>query len=106
MGPGSGNGFIPEDEENKPSCRGALEKHPKYRGISCGVYGSMAHTVFCIDSNCRGKNEAAGKVNKVLSDAAIYGVPLFTACYDGFFVLKLYFSLQQMLRRMETVMLG
>ena len=42
---GSENGIILRDEEYKGSCRGTLEKCPKYYAISCGVYGGMVHTV-------------------------------------------------------------
>lgn len=48
---GSENGIILKDEEYKESCRITLEKCPKYYGITCGVYGSMLHTVFCNESD-------------------------------------------------------
>ena len=44
---GSENGLILRDEEYADSCRITLEKCPKYFAITCGVYGAMAHTVFC-----------------------------------------------------------
>ena len=45
-GVGSENGTILYDEEIDGGCRITMEKCPKYYAITCGVYGSMVHTVF------------------------------------------------------------
>ena len=50
---GSENGIVLEDEEYADSCRITLEKCPRYYAITCGVYGAMAHTVFCDFDNCK-----------------------------------------------------
>lgn len=44
---GSENGIILMDEEYNEACRITLEKCERYYAITCGVYGSMVHTVFC-----------------------------------------------------------
>ena len=44
---GSEDGIVLRDEEYANSCRITLEKCPKRYAITCGVYGSMVHTVFC-----------------------------------------------------------
>lgn len=43
---GSENGVIVADEEYEAACRITLEKCKMYYAITCGVYGSMVHTVF------------------------------------------------------------
>lgn len=45
-GLGSENGTILYDEEFDGGCRITMEKCPRYYAITCGVYGSMVHTVF------------------------------------------------------------
>ena len=47
---GSEDGIILTDEEYKESCRITLEKCPQYYAITCGIYGAMAHTVYCGDN--------------------------------------------------------
>lgn len=58
---GSENGIILADEEYDESCRITLEKCPTYYGITCGVYGSMVHTVFCGEDNYMATYEAMKK---------------------------------------------
>ena len=43
---GSEGGTIIADEEYKESCRITLERCERYDAITCGVYGSMMHTIF------------------------------------------------------------
>ena len=43
---GSEGGIISADEEYEEACRITLEKCPRYYAITCGIYGSMVHTVF------------------------------------------------------------
>lgn len=43
---GSEGGIILLDEEYHQSCRITLEKCERYYAITCGIYGSMVHTVF------------------------------------------------------------
>lgn len=62
---GSENGIILKDEEYKESCRITLERCPTYYGITCGVYGSMVHTVFCGES---GYIETYEAMKKELAD--------------------------------------
>lgn len=45
-GIGSEGGIICADEEYQEACRITLEKCPRYYAITCGIYGSMVHTVF------------------------------------------------------------
>ena len=44
---GSEGGLILDDEEYAHSCRITVEKCLDCFTITCGVYGSMVHTVFC-----------------------------------------------------------
>ncbi len=44
---GSENGIIEKDEEFNNSARITLEICEKYYAITCGVFGTMVHTVFC-----------------------------------------------------------
>lgn len=44
---GSEGGVILKDEEYENKCRVTLEKCKPYYAITCGVYGTMVHTVFC-----------------------------------------------------------
>lgn len=48
---GSEDGMILYDEEFDDACRITMERCQRYYAITCGVYGSMVHTVF------RGANE-------------------------------------------------
>lgn len=43
---GSEGGTIIADEEYNESCRITLERCERYYAITCGVYGSMMHTIF------------------------------------------------------------
>ena len=43
---GSEGGTIIADEEYKESCRITLERCERYDASTCGVYGSMMHTIF------------------------------------------------------------
>ena len=45
---GSEGGTIIADEEYKESCRITLERCERYDAITCGVYGCMMHTAFCM----------------------------------------------------------
>ena len=58
---GSENGLILRDEEYKKSCRITLEKCPTYYAVTCGVYGSMFHTAFCIEEKSDETYEAMKK---------------------------------------------
>ena len=44
---GVNGGVIISDEEYAGACRVTLETCPGCHAITCGVYGSMVHTVFC-----------------------------------------------------------
>ncbi len=44
---GSENGVILKDQEFDSRCRITLEKCSRYYAITCGIYGSMVHTVLC-----------------------------------------------------------
>ena len=57
-GAGSENGTILYDEEFDGGCRITMEKCPRYYAITCGVYGSMVHTVFRGDEDAKDTYEA------------------------------------------------
>jgi len=44
---GSESGIIIGDEKYKNTCRVTMEKCPDYYAITCSVYGSLMHTVYC-----------------------------------------------------------
>lgn len=44
---GPENGIITKDQEFNSGCRITLEQCSRYYAITCGIYGSMVHTVLC-----------------------------------------------------------
>lgn len=44
---GSENGIIIQEEEYQHSCLITLEQCERHYAITCGIYGSFVHTVFC-----------------------------------------------------------
>lgn len=57
-GVGSENGIILYDEEFDGGCRITMEKCQRYYAITCGVYGSMVHTVFRSSDDAKETYEA------------------------------------------------
>jgi len=65
-GVGSENGTILYDEEFDGGCRITMEKCPRYYAITCGVYGSMVHTVF------RGSDDAKDTYESMKNELGKY----------------------------------
>lgn len=76
---GVNGGVIISDEEYAGACRVTLEVHPGHHTITCGIYGSIVHTVFC-SKNPRGRYEEIKDLFKSLIDSNPDGQAMATFC--------------------------
>ncbi len=74
---GSEGGLIIFDEEYNDACRITLEKTSRYYAITCGIFGDMVYTAFCLEENNKEKYVAMKKelqefIDKDLSNDVRY----------------------------------
>jgi hypothetical protein len=58
---GGEGGIILQDEEYKELCNMTLEECAGYHAITCNIYGSMTHTVYCVSGDPESLYEAMKK---------------------------------------------